>query len=53
MFLPTRMGHPLLNRQILYTGLTRAKQSVTILATPEAFKSACETIAQRDTGIEL
>ena len=43
----------LLNRQILYTGLTRAKQSVTILATPEAFKSACETVAQRDTGIEL
>lgn len=53
MFLPTRLGHPLLNRQILYTGLTRAKQSVTILATPEAFKSACETVVQRDTGIEL
>ena len=54
MFLPTRKGHPLLNRQILYTGVTRTKkQSVTILATPETFKSACETIAQRDTGIEL
>jgi exodeoxyribonuclease V alpha subunit len=54
MFLPTRKGHPLLNRQILYTGVTRTKkQSLTILATPETFKSACETIAQRDTGIEL
>ena len=53
MFLPTRPGHPLLNRQILYTGLTRAKQSVTIIATPETFKSACETVAQRDTGIKL
>ncbi|SMP41720.1 AAA family ATPase [Fibrobacter sp. UWB10] len=53
MFLPTRPGHPLLNRQILYTGITRAKQSVTIIATPETFKSACETVIERDTGIEL
>ena len=53
MFLPTRLGHPLLNRQILYTGITRAKQSVTIIATPETFKSACETVIERDTGIEL
>ena len=53
MLLPEQVGHPLLNRQILYTGLTRAKQSVTIIATPETFKSACETVAQRDTGIKL
>lgn len=54
MFLPTRKGHPLLNRQILYTGVTRTKkQSLTILATPETFKSACETVIERDTGIQL
>lgn len=53
MFLPTRVGHPLLNRQILYTGVTRAKKTVTILATPETFKSACETVIERDTGIQL
>lgn len=53
MFLPTRMGHPLLNRQILYTGITRAKKTVTIVATPETFKAACETVIERDTGIEL
>ena len=54
MFLPTRKGHPLLNRQILYTGVTRTKkQSLTILATPETFKAACETVIERDTGIEL
>lgn len=54
MFLPTRKGHPLLNRQILYTGVTRTKkQSLTILATPETFKAACETVITRDTGIEL
>ena len=54
MFLPARKGHPLLNRQILYTGITRTKkQSLTIIATPETFKSACETVIERDTGIEL
>lgn len=54
MFLPTREGHPLLNRQILYTGITRTKkQSLTIIATPETFKAACETVIERDTGIEL
>ncbi|MBO7512853.1 MAG: AAA family ATPase [Fibrobacter sp.] len=53
MFIPTRPEHPLLNRQILYTGITRAKESVTIVATPETFKAACETVIERDTGIEL
>lgn len=54
MFLPTRKGHPLLNRQILYTGVTRTKkQSLTIVATPDTFKAACETVIERDTGIEL
>jgi len=54
MFLPTRKGHPLLNRQILYTGVTRTKkQSLTIIATPETFKAACETVIERDTGIEI
>ncbi len=54
MFLPMREGHPLLNRQILYTGVTRTKkQSLTIIATPETFKFACETVIDRDTGIEI
>lgn len=54
MFLPTRKGHPLLNRQILYTGVTRTKkQSLTIVATPDTFKAACETVIERDTGIVL
>jgi len=53
MFLPKQKGHPLLNNQILYTGITRAKKTVTIIATPETFKSACETVIERDTGIQL
>ena len=53
VFLPKQEGHPLLNNQIIYTGITRAKQVVEIIATPETFKAACETVTQRDTGIEL
>jgi exodeoxyribonuclease V alpha subunit len=53
VFLPQQEGHPLLNNQIIYTGITRARQVVEIIATPETFKAACETVTQRDTGIEL
>ena len=53
MFLPKQEGHPLLNNQILYTGITRAKKTVSIIATPETFKAACETVIERDTGIEI
>jgi exodeoxyribonuclease V alpha subunit len=53
MFLPKEEGHPLLNNQILYTGITRAKKTVTIIATDKTFKAACETVIERDTGIEI
>ena len=53
LFLPRQKGHPLLNNQILYTGVTRAKKSVEIIATEEAFKYACKTRTDRDTGIEI
>ena len=53
MFLPSQEGHPLLNNQIVYTGITRAKKTVTIIATEKNFKAACETVIERDTGIVL
>ena len=53
VFLPKQEGHPLLNNQILYTGITRAKQVVEIIATPETFKAACKTVIKRDTGIAI
>lgn len=53
MFLPKQKGHPLLTNQILYTGITRAKKSVTIIASPETFRAACCTVTERETGIEL
>jgi len=53
MFLPTKIGHPLLTNQIIYTGITRAKESVTIIAGDETFKAAVTTVSERDTGISL
>ena len=53
MLLPTREGHPLLTNQILYTGITRAKKTVTIVASEQTFHAACTTTTQRDTGIRL
>ncbi|WP_405323879.1 ATP-dependent RecD-like DNA helicase [Fibrobacter sp.] len=53
MFLPTKIGHPLLTNQIIYTGITRAKESVTIIAGDDTFKAAVTTVSERDTGISL
>ena len=53
LFLPTKIGHPLLTNQIIYTGITRAKESVTIIANDEIFKTAVTTVSKRDTGISL
>ena len=53
MFLPKQKGHPLLTNQIVYTGITRAKESVTIIANQETFQAASITVTERETGIEL
>lgn len=53
MFLPTKIGHPLLTNQIIYTGITRAMDSVTIIANDDTFKAAVTTVSERDTGISL
>lgn len=53
MFLPQKIGHPLLTNQILYTGITRAKKSVAILSSAEAFVYAGRNVTGRDTGIEM
>lgn len=53
MFLPKQVGHPLLNNQILYTGITRAKSVVEVIATQKTYAAACDPPTRRDTGIEL
>ena len=51
--LPDDVNHPLLNRQLVYTGITRAKKRAVILGTDAALKRAIATRIDRDTGIEL
>ena len=53
MFLPKQKGHPVLSNQILYTGVTRAKKSVKIVASPEIIEAGCLSVTVRDTGILL
>lgn len=53
LFLPRQSGHPLLNNQIVYTGVTRAKKSVSIIASEDIFKEACERVISRETGIQI
>ncbi|MCR5028460.1 MAG: AAA family ATPase [Fibrobacter sp.] len=66
MFLPQEKGHPLLNRQILYTGVTRTKVTrqygadktsfvetgtLSLVSDLEHLQEAQQTILERDTGI--
>ena len=51
--LPDDKEHPLLNRQIVYTGITRAKKRAVIMGTKEALGTALERKLNRDTGIAL
>ena len=53
IFLPDRTDHPLLNRQILYTALTRAKKHATIVASDDVLIEAIRNKIERDTKIKL
>lgn len=43
----------LLTREIIYTGLTRAKQTAIIHGTRSAFLQACRSRVQRDSGLAI
>ena len=51
--LPDDEKHPLLNRQIVYTGITRAKKRAVIVGNEGALTVALERKIERDTGIAL
>jgi exodeoxyribonuclease V alpha subunit len=53
MVLPDDERHPLLNRQIVYTGITRAKKRAVIVGTDGALTTALQRKLERDTGIAL
>lgn len=51
--LPDDRNHPLLNRQIVYTGITRAKKRAVILGTDAALAHAIATRLDRDSGVAI
>ena len=51
--LPDDKEHPLLNRQIVYTGITRAKKRAVIVGTEKALTAALGRKIERDTGIAI
>ena len=53
VLLPDQVGHPLLNRQIAYTAITRTEGATYIVADYESLEAARSTVTQRDTRIEL
>ena len=49
--LPDDANNPLLNRQTVYTGITRAKKRAVVVGTEAALSSALSRRLERDTGI--
>ena len=52
VLLPEKADSPLVTRELLYTGITRAKKEVTIFAEPEVLKNACEKCTSRESGLK-
>jgi exodeoxyribonuclease V alpha subunit len=53
MILPDDGDHPLLNRQVVYTGITRAKKRAVIVGSAAALNEALSRKIERDTGLCL
>lgn len=53
VILPEQEENQLLNRELIYTAITRAKKWVLIQATSQVFLQACSKQMQRNSGITL
>ena len=53
LFLPDNENHPLLTKQIIYTGITRARSYCAIVSTDELFQKGIVRVLPRDTGIVI
>jgi exodeoxyribonuclease V alpha subunit len=51
LVLPTEADSPLLLRELLYTGITRARQRLLLLAGSDAFARSCVSPARRSSGL--
>ena len=52
IILPSKKGHPLLNRQVVYTAITRTKGDTYILSNQQRLLDAKQTMIKRDTNIK-
>lgn len=51
VLMPEEDDSPLATRELLYTGVTRAKKAVTVFAKPTILKKACEECTVRESGL--
>ena len=51
VILPTKKGHPLLNRQIVYTAITRTKGTTYILSNIDRLNESKDNLIVRDTNV--
>lgn len=52
VILPEKQGEKLLTRELLYTGITRAKEKVVIMSTEDALRKCIERTVSRASGLE-
>jgi exodeoxyribonuclease V alpha subunit len=50
---PTDVNHPLLNRQIVYTGITRAKKRAVVVGGENVLSAALGRKLVRNTGLSI
>ncbi|EEX49937.1 exodeoxyribonuclease V subunit alpha [Pasteurella dagmatis] len=50
LVLPTE-PNPILSRELVYTGITRAKEKLTVFTTPDIWKSAVKNPVKRQSGL--
>ncbi|MCK9182331.1 MAG: exodeoxyribonuclease V subunit alpha [Fibrobacteraceae bacterium] len=53
LFLPDKKEHPLFNKQIIYTGVTRAKKYAAVISNADSFAKGIVKTITRDTGIVI
>ncbi|GAA6173374.1 exodeoxyribonuclease V subunit alpha [Colwellia sp. KU-HH00111] len=51
--LPKQAEHQLLSRELLYTGITRAKQQLTMVATKQTWQYGVSTAIKRHSGLNI
>jgi exodeoxyribonuclease V alpha subunit len=51
MLLPDNPNHPLLTRELLYTGISRARERLGLLASPDVVAAAIGRVVRRASGL--